>query len=98
MARSPTPRVVRANAAARVRSRGAVNAVKRWRFEPVDAPVTTRRTIGFKPGAEPRVADRKRNEKARHAGLFPFYPRLDRRASPGSRRLHQPEIASFSWR
>ena len=28
----------------------ALNAVRRWRFEPVDAPVTTRRTIGFSPG------------------------------------------------
>lgn len=43
-------RVVRAQPA-RVFDREAVNAVKRWRFQPVDAPVTTRRTIGFDPGA-----------------------------------------------
>jgi periplasmic protein TonB len=42
-------RVVRANPA-RVFDREALNAVRRWRFEPVDAPVTTRRTIGFSPG------------------------------------------------
>ena len=42
-------RVVRANPA-RVFDREAVNAVRRWRFQPVDAPVTTRRTIGFNPG------------------------------------------------
>ncbi|MFC0676458.1 energy transducer TonB [Lysobacter korlensis] len=42
-------RVVRANPP-RVFDREAVNAVKRWRFQPVDAPVTTRRTISFKPG------------------------------------------------
>ena len=35
---------------ARVFDREALNAVRRWRFEPVDAPVTTRRTIGFSPG------------------------------------------------
>lgn len=43
-------RVVRAQPA-RVFDREAVNAVKRWRFQPVDSPVTTRRTISFDPGA-----------------------------------------------
>lgn len=43
-------RVVRGNPP-RVFDREAVNAVKRWRFQPVAAPVTTRRTIGFNPGA-----------------------------------------------
>jgi len=42
-------RVLRAEPA-RTFDREAVNAVRRWRFEPVDAPVTTRRTIGFSPG------------------------------------------------
>jgi protein TonB len=42
-------RVVRANPP-RVFDREAVNAVKRWRFQPVDAPVTTRRTLSFNPG------------------------------------------------
>jgi periplasmic protein TonB len=42
-------RVVRATPA-RVFDREALNAVRRWRFEPVDAPITTRRTIGFNPG------------------------------------------------
>jgi protein TonB len=42
-------RVVRANPP-RVFDREAVAAVRRWRFEPVGEPVTTRRTIGFKPG------------------------------------------------
>jgi len=42
-------RVVRSKPA-RVFDREAVNAVRRWRFQPVDAPVTTRRTIGFDPG------------------------------------------------
>jgi protein TonB len=41
-------RVLRANPA-RVFDREAVNAVRRWRFEPVDAPVTTRRTLAFNP-------------------------------------------------
>lgn len=41
-------RVIRANPA-RVFDRETLNAVRRWRFEPVDAPVTTRRTIGFNP-------------------------------------------------
>ena len=43
-----TARVVRANPP-RVFDREAVAAVRRWRFQPVDAPVTTRRTIGFNP-------------------------------------------------
>ncbi|MFT3670371.1 MAG: energy transducer TonB [Pseudoxanthomonas sp.] len=43
-------RVVRATPA-RVFDREALNAVRRWRFEPLDAPVTTRRTIGFSPGS-----------------------------------------------
>ncbi|HEY4583767.1 MAG TPA: energy transducer TonB, partial [Lysobacter sp.] len=43
-------RVVRANPP-RVFDRAAVAAVKRWRFQPVDAPVTTRRTITFNPGS-----------------------------------------------
>jgi len=42
-------RVVRSNPG-RIFDREAVNAVRRWRFQPVDAPVTTRRTIGFNPG------------------------------------------------
>jgi len=42
-------RVVRANPP-RVFDREAVNAVRKWRFQPVPAPVTTRRTIGFNPG------------------------------------------------
>ena len=42
-------RVVRGNPP-RVFDREAVAAVKRWRFQPVASPVTTRRTIGFKPG------------------------------------------------
>lgn len=42
-------RVVRSNPA-RVFDREAVNAVRKWRFQPVDSPVTTRRTIGFQPG------------------------------------------------
>jgi len=41
-------RVVRSNPA-RVFDREATNAVRRWRFEPVDAPVTTRRTLAFNP-------------------------------------------------
>ncbi|MFC3552304.1 TonB family protein [Lysobacter cavernae] len=41
-------RVVRSNPA-RVFDREAVNAVRKWRFQPVGAPVTTRRTIGFNP-------------------------------------------------
>ncbi|MFZ5656484.1 MAG: energy transducer TonB, partial [Pseudomonadota bacterium] len=42
-------RVVRSNPA-RIFDRAAVNAVKRWRFAPVDAPVTARRTISFNSG------------------------------------------------
>ena len=42
-------RVVRSNPAG-VFDREALSAVKRWRFQPVAAPVTTRRTIGFNPG------------------------------------------------
>ncbi|WP_425501286.1 energy transducer TonB [Pseudoxanthomonas daejeonensis] len=42
-------RVLRANPA-RTFDREALNAVRRWRFEPVDAPVTTRRTVAFNPG------------------------------------------------
>lgn len=30
--------------------REALNAVRRWRFEPGDTPVTTRRTLAFNPG------------------------------------------------
>ncbi|HEY0505603.1 MAG TPA: energy transducer TonB, partial [Lysobacter sp.] len=41
-------RVVRSNPA-RIFDREAVNAVRKWRFQPLDAPVTTRRTIGFNP-------------------------------------------------
>jgi periplasmic protein TonB len=44
-----TARVVRATPP-RVFDREALAAVKRWRFQPVGAPVTTRRTIGFNPG------------------------------------------------
>jgi protein TonB len=42
-------RVVRATPP-RVFDREALSAVKRWRFQPVGSPVTTRRTIGFNPG------------------------------------------------
>jgi protein TonB len=42
-------RVVRATPP-RIFDREALNAVRRWRFQPVAAPVTTRRTIGFNPG------------------------------------------------
>ncbi|WP_202844970.1 energy transducer TonB [Luteimonas saliphila] len=41
-------RVVRADPP-RTFDREALNAVRRWRFEPVPAPVTTRRTINFSP-------------------------------------------------
>ncbi|MDO5504946.1 MAG: energy transducer TonB, partial [Pseudoxanthomonas suwonensis] len=41
-------RVIRATPA-RTFDRETLSAVRRWRFEPVDAPVTTRRTIGFDP-------------------------------------------------
>lgn len=43
-------RVVRADPP-RIFDREALAAVRRWRFEPVAAPVTTRRTIGFAPTA-----------------------------------------------
>lgn len=43
-------RVVRADPP-RTFDREALAAVRRWRFEPVPAPVTTRRTIGFAPTA-----------------------------------------------
>lgn len=42
-------RVVRANPP-RTFDREALAAVKRWRYQPLASPVTTRRTIGFKPG------------------------------------------------
>lgn len=42
-------RVVGANPP-RVFDREALSAVKRWRFQPVSAPVTTRRTVSFNPG------------------------------------------------
>jgi protein TonB len=41
-------RVLRATPA-RVFDREALNAVKRWKFAPVGAPVTTRRTLAFAP-------------------------------------------------
>jgi protein TonB len=41
--------VVRGNPP-RVFDREAVAAVRRWRFQPVPNEVTTRRTIGFRPG------------------------------------------------
>ena len=41
-------RVVRASE--RIFEREALNAVRRWRFQPVGSPVTTRRTIGFNSG------------------------------------------------
>lgn len=34
----------------RVFDRAALDAVRSWRFQPVSAPVTVRRTIGFNPG------------------------------------------------
>ena len=42
-------RIVRANPP-RVFDRATLDAVNRWKFEPVGSPVTTRRTIGFSPG------------------------------------------------
>ena len=42
-------RVVR-SVPTRVFDRAALNAVKRWRFQPIDSAVTTRRTITFNPG------------------------------------------------
>ncbi len=41
-------RVLRANPA-RVFDREALNAVKRWKFEPINSPTTTRRTLAFAP-------------------------------------------------
>ena len=41
-------RVLRANPA-RVFDREALNAVKRWKFEPISSPTTTRRTLAFAP-------------------------------------------------
>lgn len=41
-------RVVRSNPS-RIFDREAVNAVRKWRFQPVGAPVTTRREISFNP-------------------------------------------------
>ncbi|WP_305805320.1 energy transducer TonB [Stenotrophomonas sp. YIM B06876] len=43
-------RVLRANPA-RVFDREALNAVKRWKFEPVSSEVTTRRTLAFAPNS-----------------------------------------------
>ena len=43
-------RVVRSNPP-RVFDREALNAVERWRFQPIGAPVTTRRTFNFAPGS-----------------------------------------------
>jgi len=42
-------RVVRAEPS-RVFDRAALDAVQRWRFQPISSPVTTRRAIGFNPG------------------------------------------------
>ncbi len=42
-------RVIRATPP-RTFDRAALAAVNRWRFQPVSAPVTSRRTIGFNPG------------------------------------------------
>jgi len=44
-----TARVVNAEPR-RVFDRAALDAVQRWRFQPVSEPVTTRRTIAFNPG------------------------------------------------
>jgi len=40
--------VLRANPP-RVFDREALNAVRRWRFEPISSPTTTRRTLAFQP-------------------------------------------------
>ena len=48
--RGTDARVVRADPP-RTFDREAVAAVRRWRFEPVAQPVTTRRTIAFNPGS-----------------------------------------------
>ena len=45
------PRVVRAEPA-RVFDRAALAAVRRWRFQPVSDPVTTRRNISFQQPAQ----------------------------------------------
>jgi protein TonB len=42
-------RVVNSNPG-RVFDRAALDAVQNWRFQPISAPVTTRRAIGFSPG------------------------------------------------
>lgn len=42
-------RVVRADPP-RVFDREALNAVRRWKFEPIDSATTTRRTLAFNPG------------------------------------------------
>lgn len=42
-------RIVRASPP-RVFDREALNAVRRWRFQPIDTPTTTRRTLAFNPG------------------------------------------------
>lgn len=42
-------RVIKATPA-RVFDREAIAAVRRWRFQPISAPLVTRRTIGFSPG------------------------------------------------
>ena len=42
-------RVVRATPP-RVFDREALNAVRRWKFEPIDSATTTRRTLAFNPG------------------------------------------------
>ena len=41
-------RVLRATPA-RTFDREALNAVKRWKFEPISSPTTTRRTLAFQP-------------------------------------------------
>jgi len=43
-------RILRANPP-RVFDREALNAVKRWRFEPISSPTTTRRTLAFQPNS-----------------------------------------------
>ena len=44
-----TPRQNRLVFIGRHLDREALNAVRKWRFEPVGSPVTTRRTMQFKP-------------------------------------------------
>ncbi|WP_157722907.1 energy transducer TonB, partial [Stenotrophomonas pictorum] len=41
-------RVLRSNPP-RVFDREALNAVRRWKFEPIASPTTTRRTLAFTP-------------------------------------------------